>query len=177
MRRSGSGRPGDPGWLGLRPDRVAVFRMEADWTGERRVPAASLTAHPEARRVTDVLVGATSPRELFSPRQRRFLREYADRPIDLDSLSVLGPLDGVRWNTPVPIPVAGFPVAAERWRLAPGPGDRGLDLLELSIRVEPDGAQIAQIAFEAALRRLGLDIEEDEETKTRRALALLTARP
>ncbi|MCL9795835.1 hypothetical protein [Frankia sp. AgKG'84/4] len=33
-------------------------------------------------------------------------------------------------------------------------------MLDLSIRVEPAGAEIAQIAFEAALRDLGLDLDE-----------------
>ncbi|EIV93292.1 hypothetical protein [Frankia sp. QA3] len=154
-----------PEWLGTHGDGVETFRLEADWAGERRVLAASLTAELGYRQVSDVLAGRVPLRAMFSPAQARFLRECGDRPVELDRLRVLGPIDAVRWHPR--LPVAGFAVTAEQWTLDES------ELLELSIRVEPDGAEIAQIAFEAALHALGLDAEAEPGTKTHRALARL----
>ncbi|SNQ47823.1 conserved hypothetical protein [Frankia canadensis] len=174
-----------PEWLRVRAEGDEVFRVEADWAGERKVLAASLTAGCAARGLDGVLAGSVAPGRLFTPSQARFLRECADRRVDLDRLRVLGPIEAVRWQSPRP--VAGYPVRAERWVLPAPPSSRGwvgwvrpggrrraeadeCSLLELSIRVEPQGAEIAQIAFETALLTLGLPAEDAHHTKTHRAL-------
>jgi hypothetical protein len=58
---------------------------------------------------------------------------------------------------------------AERWRLP----DRS-DLVELSIKVEPGEATAAFDAFTSALVSLGLDVDGDQQTKTRGALLFFT---
>jgi hypothetical protein len=163
-RRSGIGAD----WLRLRKDGDEEFRMEADWAGERKVLAASLTAEHGERTVADLMAGRRSLRRLFSDRQERYLRDCGDLVVDLDRLSVLGPVRATRWT----LPAGGFAVTAERWQLPAG-GPDGLDLLELSIRVEPAGAEIAQVSFEAMLRRHGVEPDVAQETKTRRVLELL----
>jgi hypothetical protein len=65
----------------------------------------------------------------------------------------------------------GFDVASERW-LVPA-SDPTTDFLELSIRVEPEGAEIAAVGFEAAMEQRGVVIDPDQETKTRRVLEIL----
>jgi hypothetical protein len=176
-----------PEWLRFRSDGDEVFRVEADWAGDRKVLVAALTAESTPYDLDGVLAGNIAPRRLFTPSQVRFLRECADRPVDLDRLVLLGPIEGVRWQAPRP--VAGYPVTAERWTL-PAPraragrrrlhrqrqarGEGMATLLELSTRVEAQGAEIAQIAVESALLDLGLPTEEeDRHTKTHRALARL----
>jgi hypothetical protein len=59
-------------------------------------------------------------------------------------------------------------LTTDEWRLPDGE-----DLLEVSIKVEPDEAATARRAFESHLRELGLDPAGAQETKTRTALERL----
>ena len=61
----------------------------------------------------------------------------------------------------------GFPheLTLEEWRLPDGE-----DLVEVSIKTSPKAALQAQKDFESHLRKLGLDPEGAQETKTRTAL-------
>jgi len=70
----------------------------------------------------------------------------------------------LRWKTRH----KGFPwdLTSEEWRLP-----NGDDLLEISIKVEPEEAEKAQSAFDEHLRGLGVDPGGAQETKTRTALA------
>jgi hypothetical protein len=151
------------GWVGER------LRVEADWSGGRRVLAASLVADVSRGGIADLLAGRRTARPLFTERQRRFLRECAGIAVDFDALAPLGPISARRWGHLV---VGGFPAAAEQWGIGDGAGD----LLEFSTRVERDGAEIAQLGFEAALRVLGVDPEDGPpETKTGHFLRVLGA--
>ncbi len=149
-----------PEWMGTRERDGHDFRVEADWTGDQHVLAVTLIADRGARRATDLQTGRIAPSALFSATQRRFLRECADGQVDLDRRRLLGPVGALHWR--VPRPVAGFPVTARLWT-APATADRpdAREVLGLSIRVDPAGAEIAQIAFESALRDLGLDLDPD----------------
>ncbi|CAO5251119.1 CYTH domain-containing protein [Frankia sp. AgKG'84/4] len=146
-------------WIRTRDVDGHVLRMEADWIGERHALAVTLTADRGTRSASDLQTGRIMPSAVFSATQLRFLRECADGPVDLDQHRLVGPVRALHWR--VPLQVAGFPVAARLWS-APSRADRPgpTEVLDLSIRVEPAGAEIAQIAFEAALRDLGLDLDE-----------------
>ncbi|MCK9897261.1 hypothetical protein [Frankia sp. AgB32] len=148
-----------PEWVRTRDVDGHTFRMEADWTGEEHALAVTLTAEHGTRRASDIKTGRIMPSAIFSATQLRFIRECADGPVDLDRHRLLGPVQALHWR--VPLPMAGFPVTARLWS-APSGADRPAprEVLDLSIRVEPAGAEIAQIAFETALRDLGLDIDD-----------------
>lgn len=156
-----------PLWTGMRDDGDEQFRVEADWSGDRKVLTASLVARPGQHGVAGVLTDRQPLRHMFTVRQRQFLHECADIAVRLDALTPLGPISVYRWSH---LRVDGFTVTAEQWGLG-NPAD---DLLELSIRVEPDGAEIAQLGFEAVLRQRGIDPEQaTQETKTRHFLHIL----
>ncbi|MGH3901556.1 MAG: hypothetical protein ACRDTA_25540 [Pseudonocardiaceae bacterium] len=158
-----------PDWLAFTAEGDDELRIEADWAGERRVLAASLETKHDGGWLAQALRDDRPVRHLFSPRHIRFLHECADPDIDFTALSVLGPIRATRWPR---TPVTGFEVAAERW-LLPGTSDPATDFLELSIRVEPEGAEIAAAGFEAAMEQRGVVIDTDQETKTRRVLEIL----
>lgn len=144
-------------------------RVEADWAGDRRVLDASLTAAVDVAALAGLTPGRPPPQGMFGDAQRRFLRQCADVAVDVDNLTVLGPISTHRWGH---LLLGGFPVAAERWRLGSPAGD----LLEFSTRVEPDGAEIARLGFETALREFGVDPDACiRSTKTAHFLAILAA--
>jgi hypothetical protein len=151
------------GWGGER------LRVEADWSGGRRVLAASLVAGVSRGAIADLLAGRRPAGSLFTDRQRRFPREGAGIALDFDGLAPFGPISARRWGH---LLLGGFPAVAEQWGIGDGAGD----LLEFSTRVERDGAEIAQLGFEAALRGLGVDPEDAVgETKTGHFLRVLGA--
>ncbi len=156
-----------PAWTDMRDEDGEQFRVEADWSGERRVLAASLVAEAGRHGVADLLAGRRPLRHMFTARQRQFLEKCADLAVDLDALTPLGPIRAHRWTH---LYLGGFAVVAEQWGL----GDPDGDLLELSTRVEPGGAEIAQLGVEAVLRLRGIDSEGGmQETKTRHFLRIL----
>jgi hypothetical protein len=115
---------------------------------------------------TDVkrcLAGERPIRKLFSKSQRAFFRTHAPEGIELDALSVLGPIYVLKLAF-VP---RGFrrKLVAEMW-LYPD----GSRILELSTKCGP--AEMFQVAAEARafLGRNGVDLFGEQQTKTRAAL-------
>jgi hypothetical protein len=158
-----------PDWWSFTTDGDDELRIEADWAGERRVLAASLETKHDDGWVLGKLQQGRPVRRLFSRRHIKFLHECADPYIDFAALSVLGPILATKWRR---TPVGGFDVAAERWSL-PASSDPATGFLELSIRVGPEGAEIAAAGFEAAMEQRGLVVDAAQETKTRRVLEIL----
>jgi hypothetical protein len=157
-----------PPWLDVFSDGKHKFKVEQDWAGPRKVLSASLVAKRDPGRLDDVLAARESPRTLFSDRQRQFLADCAGTDVDLDAVTLLGPVRVGKWDTTT---WSGFEVDAERWTVDP------LDFLELSIRVDPDRAGTAQAGFEAALRDAGIGADPVQETKTRLVLRRLAEQP
>jgi hypothetical protein len=139
------------------------YRVEADWTGGRRSLAASAVSDLDPGTVAAATTAQTGPGTLFGTKQRKFLRDCADLRINLDAVTPLGPVRATKWKD---IALGGFEANIERWQAGT------LDLLELSIRAESDAEQ-HQRGFEAAVRDLGLRLDDDSESKTRRVLAEL----
>jgi hypothetical protein len=140
------------------------YRVEEDWAGPRRSLAASAVQDLDPGLVTAVTEDEADPETLFGKRQRRFLSDCADLRISLDAVTALGPVRAKKWKD---IAIGDFEANVERWQA----GD--LDFLELSIRVEDDAEQ-QQRDFEAAIQNLGLAIDDNSASKTRRVLAELT---
>ena len=138
--------------------------LPEDWAGPRRSLAASAVQDLDPGLVTAVTEDEADPETLFGKRQRRFLSDCADLRISLDAVTALGPVRAKKWKD---IAIGDFEANVERWQA----GD--LDFLELSIRVEDDAEQ-QQRDFEAAIQNLGLAIDDNSASKTRRVLAELT---
>lgn len=156
-------RPVDAGQVSDQWRKVEGFKLEADCVGDRIVCSASLTTSQQRGEIEDVAKGRRAIEKLFSKEQERFLSEFFDRTVDFGALRVLGPIRVLRWK----LKKKGFPYewTVEEWRLPDGD-----DLVEVSIKTPPEDATKARKAFEAYLRKLGLDPEGAQETKTRTAL-------
>ena len=108
-------------------------------------------------------------RKLFSKQQRAFYDAHAPAGIALDDLSILGPIFVLKTKfTPERF---GRPMVAEFW-LYPD----ATAMLELSTKCLP--AQTFQTAAEArsSLARHGVKVSGEQNTKTRKALDVYSAR-
>lgn len=146
--------------------------VTAVWRGERRLLAGQITARSPAGTVAGALSSLIRPELLFTVGQRRFFADCAEQHPDLSDLAVFGPVTArrrpaVTWSR--------MPVTVERWT-ARSPSGIRLDLVELSRRVGREGAEIAQLALESGLRRLGVDLPVyGQDSRTCRALEVLTS--
>ena len=170
-------RPCHPGqlssqWIAFRRSAHHELRIKGDWTGDRRVVAASLVYSPPGNHLRQALdAGPLDLHHLFSTRQRRYLAECTNADPALGDLRLLGPVKTCRWRLREPR----YDVTAELWTVRI-PGDStGVELLELSMTAEPDDAALIQPAFQASIRSRGLDPYAFQQTKTRHVLRHLAA--
>jgi hypothetical protein len=127
------------------------------------VVSATLKARLGTTDVKRCLAGERPIRKLFSKSQRAFFKTHAPEGLELDALSVLGPIFVLK--------LAFVPrdfrrkLVAEMW-LYPD----GSRILELSTKCAP--AEMFQVAAEARafLGRQGVDLSGEQHTKTRTAL-------
>jgi hypothetical protein len=153
-----------PGWAdGFKGGNRFEYRVEADWAGPRRSLAASAVLELDSGLIDAVAVEGADPDILFNGKQQEFIRDCADLRIALGGLTPLGPVWAMKWKN---ITVGEFGTNIERWTAG------NLDFLEVSYRSE-SGAEQQQLRLEAALRALGVAIDDDRESKTRRVLAEL----
>ncbi|MEO8222930.1 MAG: hypothetical protein ABI563_19365 [Specibacter sp.] len=140
------------------------FRVESDWAGPNQTTSASLEAKIAEDAVDAVLMqGSGIP---LVPEQGRFLEDCARVRVDQSQLTPLGPIGGTKWD----LTLKGQEIAAEQWVV----GDR-LRFLELSIRVTPEEAPVAQQALEKLLRKCRIDLDSVHETKTRLVMEYLAS--
>jgi hypothetical protein len=159
-------RPFEDAWM--------TYKIEEDWSGERRVFAASAVEERKLGHVLDAVRPGDDAADLLSVDQRDFLRSCAVP--EFGPLAVLGP---VRSDKFAGLEFGDLDVDMERWRVA------GLDFLELSIRVKPkkdetDDAFHARVqrrldALEQFVRDRGVALSPNRENKTHRVLAALLA--
>jgi hypothetical protein len=148
-----------PGHLRRSPNMV----VELDAMPGGYVVSASLKERLGKSDVRRVIGGERSVRKLFSKSQRAFFKRHAPEEIELDALSVLGPIFVLK--------LAFVPedfrrkLVAEMW-LYPD----GARILELSTKCAP--AEMFQVAAEARafLGRRGVDLSGEQQTKTRTTL-------
>ena len=127
------------------------------------VCSASIKGKLPAAAVRSTILGGKPFRKLFSKEQRRFLAAHAPDGLELDELSVLGPIFVLKLKW-IPRELE-RPLVAEMW-LYPD----GSRLLELSTKCAP--TEPLQVAAEARafLAGKGVDISGEQQTKTKTAL-------
>ncbi|HEU5243208.1 MAG TPA: hypothetical protein VFU33_02300 [Gaiellaceae bacterium] len=143
--------------------RSGAFRVEVDALPGGFVCSGTLKGSPDADDVRRTANGTLPLRKLFSKEQRRLFAAHAPRGIELDDLSVLGPIFVLKLRF-VP-PSLGRKMVAEMW-IYPD----GSRILELSTRSKTN--EMFQVAAEARsfLVQHGVDLSGEQETKTRKAL-------
>jgi hypothetical protein len=144
------------------------FGVEVDAMPGGYVCSASMksTAHADVR---ETLSEARPLRKLFSKEQRAFFADYAPDGIELDDLSVLGPILVLKLKfTPEDLQ---HRLVAELW-LYPD----NSRILELSTKCAP--ANSFQVATEVRvfLTEQGVDLSGEQETKTQKALEFFSER-
>lgn len=106
---------------------------------------------------------------LFSAEQRAFAQGHADHRIDLDALSMLGPIEVVRRRT---APRGGAPaLVIEDWTYPDG-----TRLVEVSARCRIDRVATVAAAARHFLAEHGVDPEAGQRTKTGASLEHLSGR-
>lgn len=152
----------DKKWTSL-DDGLHEFKLEADYVGTQAICAASLTAKRNRMVIQSVVAQQGSASQLFSDEQENFLATYAQTPVDMDLLKVLGPVDVLRWK--LKPPELDYEIMLEEWMI-----QNAFDLFELSAKSEPDQAVGMRESLTSWLDKKGLKPGQTQETKTRTAL-------
>jgi hypothetical protein len=161
---------GDDSVVKLRPvvpdelERSPGLFVEVDAMPGGYVCSASMKARLGSNDVRRVVAGERAIRKLFTKDQRAFYAAHAPAGVELDELSVLGPIFVLKLNfTPEEL---ARKLVAEMW-LYPD-GDR---ILELSTKCAP--SEMFQVAAEARafLAGRGVDVSGAQQTKTATALS------
>jgi hypothetical protein len=145
-------------------EQVPGVGVEVDVMPGGFVCSASLKGRLAGDDIRRCLAGERPLRKLFSKTQRAFYAAHAPEGLELDDLSVLGPIFVLKLRfTP---PQLGRRMVAEAW-LYPD-GDR---ILELSTKCPP--AELFQVAAETRLflSANGVDVTGEQQTKTATALS------
>jgi hypothetical protein len=145
----------------LRQTPAMVVELDAMPGGY--VVSASLKGRGGENDVKRVLAGERPIRKLFTKEQRAFYAAHAPEGLDLDSLSVLGPIFVLK-HAFVPEETR-RKLVSEMW-LYPD----GSRIVELSTKCQPH--EMFQVAMEgrAFLARRGVDVSGEQTTKTKTAL-------
>ena len=155
-------RPVVPGDLPGRIRKSPLFGVEVDAMPGGFVCSGSMKGMPSAD-VRETVAGNGPLRRLFSKEQRAFYADHAPEGIALDDLSVLGPIFVLKLKfAPVEIDRK---MVAEVW-LYP---DNSM-ILELSTKCAPSEAFDVAARTRAHLVAQGVNLEGEQETKTRKAL-------
>jgi hypothetical protein len=162
-------RPVVPAELPAKLRRSPAFGVEVDAMPGGFVCSGTLKQVLGPGHVKDALAGGRPVRKLFTKEQRAFFTAHAPAGVELDELSVLGPIFVLKLKyTP-----EGFDrkLVAEMWLY---PDDSRI--LELSTKCPPPDTFLAAAETRAFLSQRGIDLAGEQQTKTRRALEFFTAR-
>jgi hypothetical protein len=156
-------RPVDPANLPKALRRSPSFGVEVDASPGAFVCSGSMKGVPPGSQVREAVHGSQRLSSIFSKEQKALFAAHAPDGIELDDLSVLGPLFVLKLKQ-VPEGL-NRRLVAEMW-LYPD----GSRILELSTKCEP--AEAFQVAAEtrAFLAAKGIDLSGEQQTKTRTAL-------
>jgi hypothetical protein len=148
--------------------RSPSFGVEVDAMPGGYVCSASMKSSVPADRVMPSVSGQKRLSKLFSTEQRAFYEAHAPSGLNLDDLSVLGPIFVLKTKiTPEEIPQR---IVVEMW-LYPD----GSRILELSAKSEPARALQDAIRLREYLEGKGVDTSGEQQTKTRTALDFYAA--
>jgi hypothetical protein len=165
-------RRGDDSVVKLRPvvpaDVQEAWRsdnlgVEVDAMPGGFVCSASMKATLGSNDVKQVAAGEKSIRKLFSKEQRSFFKAHAPEGVELDDLSILGPITVFKLKL-FP-PELRMRLVAELWFYPDGSR-----ILELSAKCPPSEAFQAAAELRAFLASKGLDLSGEQQTKTKTAL-------
>jgi hypothetical protein len=173
VRARRSQKKGDDSVVKLRPvvpdelppsiRRAANFGVEVDASPGGFVCSGSMKGMPITGHVADAARGKRRVRKLFSKEQRALFEHHAPDGMELDDLSILGPIFVLKLK----YSPEGFDrkLVGEMW-LYPD----GTRILELSTKCRP--AEALDVAAEARvfLASRGVEINGEQEMKTRTAL-------
>ncbi len=162
-----------PKLLALSADENSGFKLEADWTGDNNVLAASFTADLSGHPIAKARAEREPLSSLFTDEQADFLRDCADIEVNLEALTLLDKtVTALRWK---PSRFDGATTAdkirAERWTVD------DLDFLEFSILAPVADARQEQAKLVAFLRAKGIQSPAAQVTKTQQVLRILVGAP
>ncbi|SNX55703.1 hypothetical protein SAMN06272735_0129 [Streptomyces sp. TLI_55] len=150
-----------------------TYKIEEDWSAERRVPAASLVHDHPPGALSGAVAPDGDPAASVDAVQEQFLRTCAPS-VPFDGLVALGPILATKVED---VALDDLKVSLEAWSVA------GLEFLEASIRVKPkekdevkeftERAERKQRELTDAVRDRGVALSEHPENKTRRVLTAL----
>jgi hypothetical protein len=156
-------RPVVPAELPKAITKSSGFNVEVDAMPGSFVCSGTLKRSVDNADVRQVAAGGAPLTSLLSKRQRAFATEHGPPGIDLDTLSVLGPIFVLKLK----FVHEGFArrLVAEMWFYPDGSR-----LLELSTKCPPAEAFQTAAEVRAFLASHGVDLSADQETKTKKAL-------
>ena len=163
-------RPVEPTELPKRIRQSEAFTVEVDAMPGGFVCSGSMKGVVDAADVRDAVRGGRPVRKLFSKQQRAFYDEHAPDVLGLDDLTILGPIFVLKLKS---APKGfGRKLTAEMW-LFPD----NSRILELSTKCPPSQAFEVAAETRAFLGAKGIDLDAEQQTKTRTALELFAAAP
>ena len=163
-------RPVEPTELPKRIRQSDAFTVEVDAMPGGFVCSGSMKGAVDAADVRDAVRGGRPVRKLFSKQQRAFYDEHAPDVTGLDDLTILGPIFVLKLKS---APKGfGRKLTAEMW-LFPD----NSRILELSTKCPPSEAFGVAAETRAFLGAKGIDLDAEQQTKTRTALELFAAAP
>jgi hypothetical protein len=156
-------RPVVPAELPAKLRESASFGVEVDAMPGGFVCSGSFKGQPRAASVREAVAGTQRLRKLFSKEQRAFYATHAPDGVELDELSVLGPIFVLKLkSTPADY---SRKLVSELW-LYPD----GSRILELSTKCGTTEAFEVAAETRAYLYERGIDLLGEQQTKTRTAL-------
>jgi hypothetical protein len=158
------GRPHDS-VVNLQPDlrRSSSFVVEVDAMPGGHVCSGALKGSLGPEDVRQAVSGRRPARKLFSKEQRAFFASHAPEGVDLGDLSYLGPITVLKLKSAVR--ELGRRMTTELWFYPDGSR-----ILELSTKCAPGEAFQVAVEARAFLEGRGIDLEGEQQTKTRTAL-------
>jgi hypothetical protein len=156
-------RPVDPDELPANVRASDLFGVEVDAMPGGYVCSGSFKGELKAGHVKEAVAGERPLRKLFSKGQRAFWAEHAPAGVDLDDLSVLGPVTvlKLKWEPEG----YGRKMVAELWFYPDGSR-----IVELSTKCKPSEAFDVAARTRAHLSERGVNLAGEQQTKTRTAL-------
>jgi hypothetical protein len=132
------------------------------------VCSASMKAALGSKDVKEVAAGHKGIRTLYSKEQRLFYKAHAPEGVELDDLSILGPITVFKLK--LHPPELRMRLIAELWFYPDGSR-----IVELSAKCPPAEAFQAAAELRAFLAAKGLDVSGEQQTKTKTALEFFSA--
>jgi hypothetical protein len=156
-------RPVVPNELAAELRASKSFTVEVDAMPGGFVCSASFKGVADNLAIREAAAGDRPIRKLFSKEQRQFYAAHAPDGVELDALSVLGPIPIIK----VKVAPEGFGrrVVGEMWMYPDGS-----QIVELSTKAQPDEAFQVVAEAKAFLHARGIDLTGEQQTKTKTAL-------